>query len=222
MKKSLIQNLKKVKRFGAICLASAMLLTLCAGCVSTAEGATNGVEPATVQPGTLEPGVLEPITVGPVIVELGTELSKVPGDEIILLSCRCNAAWGYENHGFFVTANGSLFKYDFSQDGYPMGDSPYEYMKIMAKTEKPDAKVDTELLEEIYEYGMQIDPSAEMKVEHEACDYGENMIIFRNPETDEWITCYEQGDSTGYKDDKYAKKLADLWGDEWMDATEAF
>lgn len=148
--------------------------------------------------------------------------SKLGTTEIILVSGYSNGAWTYQDHGTFVNGLGQVYTYNFDMPYWPGAEAmnSYERMELLSKSIMPAGEMDMDVLNEIYEYGMKIDPKSKMEVEQEMCDYGENSIVFHNPETDEWITCYEQGDNTGYRDDRYARKLADLWMDKEQTAVK--
>ncbi len=231
MRKPLHRISNRICKRGALFLASVMLLTLCSGCGSGAGGTTGGTEsgtgtfwtrePGTVEPSTVEPSTIEPTTIEPIQGRIkdgdlvGSD-GKPLRNQVILVVERSNYAEGIECHGIAITSMGRLYSYDFGGGSfYPDGGSSLgDKLNLLVSSVAPSGTVDQELLAEIYEYGMKINTSAKMNVVNEACDYGENSIIFRNPETGELITCYEQGDNTGYLEDENAKKLADLWMDE--------
>jgi hypothetical protein len=137
-------------------------------------------------------------------------------NEILLVERRFNGAWVYQDSGWFYTSLGQVYSFNFDQLNYPgMGGLGFgEKLELIRDSIRPAGEIDLTLLEDIYTYGMKVDPRADMDVENEMCDYGEDSIIFHNPETDEWITCYEKGDNTGYRADRNARKLADLWMEE--------
>ncbi len=196
-----------------ILLAFVLSTCLLSACGDTDKATTETVRITTekkTEPGTEKP--TEGKTDGG-----GTDVeSKIGTNEIILVSGYSNAAEYYQEHGMFVTGLGQVYTYNFDLTGWGWngGMGLYEKMELLSKSIRPAGEMDMEVLSEIYEYGMKVDPKAKMDVKNEMCDYGENSIIFHNPKTDDWITCYEQGDNTGYRDDRYAKKLADLWMDE--------
>ena len=200
-------------------MVSAFLL-LPTGCGSSGgEGTTDISLPWTKVTGTEQPttGTEQPTTEKP------GRRSEIPADEIILVDERTNVAWSFVDHGIFIMGNGDVYSFDFDQQSFPDGDgaSRYEKMELLKNSVRPCGTVDQELLQRLYEYGMKIDPDTKMDMKNEACDYGENSIIFHDPVNDKWITCYEQGDTTGYRKDHFARKLADLWMDEKAEAVTA-
>ena len=200
-----IKTANLYRRIGVITLSLALLF--CSGCGDT----TVSTEPKT-----------EGVT-GVSPTEKDTEndngRSKIylekEGDldhEILLVIGYSNSAWGYSDHGIFITGCGNVYGFDFSQLYYPDGGiQGLEKMEFMARNLGRMGTIDPDLLEDLYEIGMKIDPDTKMDVKNEACDAGENYIAFRNPVTGDRLVCYEQGDSTGYRQDINAKRLANLW-----------
>ncbi len=145
----------------------------------------------------------------------------LPDNEIIFLNHYTNGAWGRHCSGSYIRSDGRVYSYDFSTQGYDYsrGMDLMDRLALWEKHFEPVGQVDREFLEELYDYGMRIDPDAEMDLDPEtACDAGEDELIFRNPETGTEIICYEWGDTTGTLDDPYAHKLVKLWKSESKEA----
>lgn len=130
---------------------------------------------------------------------------ELPEDEVILVSSYSNYAWGFIYEGKFVTGSGDVYKFDFSEMSPRELDEDAEFKKII-ENNKPKDHVNMNALKEIYYYSTKMDPEAEWDVVHEACDYGENAISVY-VEDKGLVTVYMQGDNTGSRDDKYAKKI---------------
>jgi hypothetical protein len=218
-------NMTGIRKNGRV-LGLAAALVFCTGCGTTPEG--GGSENGTTETVTSEKITTEKITTEKLTTEKGTEVSteKPTGsgkesilpkeNEILLVERRSNGAWGYHDSGWFYTSLGQVYSFNFDQLSYPgMGGLGFgDKLALIRDSVRPAGEVDLTLLEDIYDYGMKVDPDTDMDVENEMCDYGEDSIIFHNIRTDEWIICYEQGDSTGYRVDRNARKLADLWMEE--------
>ena len=204
-----------IRKYGRV-LGLAAVLFLCSGC-------GNKPSDADSETGTTESGT-EAWT------ETGTETNTENGtgkesilpmeNEILLVFRSSNGAWNYQDEGWFYTSLGRVYSFNFNQMHFPgMDGLPFwEKLALIRDSVRPSGTVDLTLLEDIYYYGMKVDSRAEMSLQNEMCDYGEDSIIFHNPETDEWITCFERGDNTGYRDDEDARKLADLWNRESVSA----
>ncbi|MCR4838373.1 MAG: hypothetical protein K5897_05495 [Eubacterium sp.] len=208
-RKRMINAIRRNKKFTLVLAGVMLTAALCSGCGSSA-GETGT--------GTITETVTEAVTVTPG----GAKTYELPENEIIFLDHYTNGAWGMSNNGFYIRSDGRMYQFDFDTVGF----SPSRGMQLMdrlalwEKNFEPVGRVELDFLEELYEYGMKIDPNAEMELDPEtACDAGEDCLIFRNPETGEMITCYEWGDSTGTLKDRYAKKLVKLWKEEGKGAT---
>lgn len=109
-----------------------------------------------------------------------TEVELDP-DEIVFIKSYSNFAWGHQEDGCIVTADGRVFDYDFSYEAYPEveGYVPPTFEEKLAEVVAGGAStgtVDHDLLAECIDLSAQVDPNAEMTRENAACDAGETGI----------------------------------------------
>lgn len=184
-------DMRFMKRAASILLAIVCAFTMCA-C------------------GTADDGSKEDFT----DVSAKIDETELPEDEIIFIKRYMNGASGYEDKGYFVDSDGAAYAFDFSQDTYDVvieEENFLDKLRTLRGNTEPFATVDREILQEMYYYGMQIDPEAECSEESMACDMGQIMLIFHNTDTDECIVCYEDGDVIRELQDVNAHRVVDIY-----------
>ncbi len=137
---------------------------------------------------------------------------EIPEDEIILVSRYINFASGYDDRGAFIDSSGGIYSFDFSQLIYPCvsdkTDASFlEKLNIIRKCVEPEIYIDTDTLQQLYNYSGKINKNAEFISENVACDAGAHQLCICDTDTHDLVVCSESGDFKGTLDDSYAKKL---------------
>lgn len=140
------------------------------------------------------------------------EAVEVPENEIIVISRNLNYAWGYQDMGFFITSNGNVYSFNFSQDMH--GKSSYnpdktfmQKLNLLMEYTEPFVVVDMEYIQKLYSYILKLDVDDTFRSKSVACDAGSSTLQFNNVSENKLILCRESGDNQGELKSRAAKNL---------------
>lgn len=135
-----------------------------------------------------------------------------PREDVMLIYQYTNWAWEYQNHGYFVTVDGDVYDFDFSdydETVVPNGTSDVlTYLVDVAQSTEPSKHVDVSGLEGLL---LRVDSDARVSCEDAACDAGQWTLYGVRSDSDgggmEVFKLYSDGDRVEVLQDYYAKKL---------------
>ena len=137
---------------------------------------------------------------------LSVELSE---NQIVLIYRYENHASDHQDLGYFITGNGNMYKFDFSNrrsDGFA---SDLEEFQEIIRTEKPKHTVGANKAKRIYYYATQIDENAKFESEDSSCDAGRATLSVYNGKG--FITISKYVDVVGELDDESAREIIGLF-----------
>ncbi|MGN0436864.1 MAG: hypothetical protein ACI4D8_09575 [Wujia sp.] len=130
-------------------------------------------------------------------------VSLPENNEILVVERYINFAWGYQDSGMFITSEGEVYYYDFSDYEVSLYDyenkeeSLIETLEKYRDTEKPDKTIGRALVKEMYKAMLNIDVNETYETVWAACDAGSKVLYIHDLNTGELIACSETGDYEG-------------------------
>lgn len=138
-------------------------------------------------------------------------------NDVILQAYHSNFAWGAQYGGSFVTANGNVYQFDFSESVWQDGYNEIEEMQKVIESTDPVKTFDLATTKELFLAGYGVDTSERMPDTHLACDAGEDCIEVYVK--DKGLTLvFEVGDNYGFYNEASVGKIVRFCYEELSDS----
>lgn len=139
---------------------------------------------------------------------------KLTAKDLAYINLRTNYAEGTHITGYYVSKNGELFRFDFSElerKYTDFNDWLLKQIEIHSQTADPACTVDVNALNKGLEYAAKIDPNAKVTEENKMFDYGQNTAYAIVD--GKFVMLWSKGDNDVTVEDKNVPKATEAFNE---------